>query len=112
MLMRLFCDDYLINRENRFPSLEAYTAYRVQKDWHMSLEEAQVKAIENFKKNLVPYDKARFGDLPEILTHYANESNKFTENISQSSAWLEAEVQLTHTHNKKVETHYYLILFS
>jgi glycosyltransferase involved in cell wall biosynthesis len=86
MLMRLFCDDYLINRENRFPSLEAYTAYRVQKDWHMSLEEAQVKAIENFKKNLLPYDKARFGDLPEILTHYANESNKFTENISQSSA--------------------------
>jgi glycosyltransferase involved in cell wall biosynthesis len=67
MLMRMFWADYMINKENRIQSLEAYTAYRVQKDWHMSLEEAQAKAIENLKKDLIPYDNARFGDLPKIL---------------------------------------------
>jgi hypothetical protein len=82
----MFWMDYMINRDDRFQSLEAYTAYRVQKDWHMSLEEAQVKAMESLKKDLIPYDKARFGDLPEILTHHASERNKFTENVRQSSA--------------------------
>ena len=86
MLMRMFWMDYMINRDDRFQSLEAYTAYRVQKDWHMSLEEAQVKAIESLKKDLIPYDKARFGDLPEILTHHTSESDEITENVRQFSA--------------------------
>jgi len=67
MLMRMFWMDYMLTKENRFPSLEAYTAYRVQKDWNMNLEEAQKKASAMLMQNFIPYDKARFGDLPEIL---------------------------------------------
>ena len=70
MLMRKFWPDYMVKRENRFPSLEAYTEYRVQKDWSMNMEEAQKKAHNMLMQNLIPYDKARFGDLPQILADY------------------------------------------
>jgi hypothetical protein len=33
----------------------------------MSMEEAQKKVITMIEQNLVPYDRAQFGDLPEIL---------------------------------------------
>ena len=67
MLTRMFWADFVIHRETKFESLEDYTAYRVRNDWHMSMEEAQKKVITLIEQNLVPYDRAQFGDLPEIL---------------------------------------------
>jgi glycosyltransferase involved in cell wall biosynthesis len=67
MLMRMFWADYMVKRDSNFHSLEEYTAYRVSKDWNMNIEEAEKKALEIVKKNLAPYDKARFGELPEII---------------------------------------------
>ncbi len=67
MLMRMFWGAYMIKRDPQFHSLEEYTAYRVRNDWNMSMEEAQKKAIAESQKKLLPYDKARFGELPEIL---------------------------------------------
>ncbi len=69
MLTRMFWADYMINRENRFPSLEAYTAYRVKNEWHMNMEEAMEKVSGALAQNLIPYDKTRFGELPKILTN-------------------------------------------
>jgi hypothetical protein len=67
MLTRMFWADFVIHRETKFESLEDYTTYRVRNDWHMSMEEAQKKVITLIEQNLVPYDRAQFGDLPEIL---------------------------------------------
>jgi hypothetical protein len=67
MLTRMFWADYMINRETKFQSLEEYTAYRIRNEWHMSMEEAQKKVTAEIEKNLIPYDKERFGDLPKIL---------------------------------------------
>lgn len=71
-LMRMFWMDFMISRENRFPSLEAYTLYRVHKDWNMSLEEAEQNVMDKLQRNLIPYDKSRYGDLPEILIKNIN----------------------------------------
>jgi len=74
MLMRVFWDDFVLNRDTRFQSLQDYTAYRVNSEWHMSMEEAQKKVMDTHLQNLIPYDKSRFGDLPEILMeHFKNQ---------------------------------------
>ena len=67
MVMRLFWMDYMSNRESGFPSLEAYTRFRVEKDWGMTMEEAEKKVVDQLMEKLIPYDKARFGELPKVL---------------------------------------------
>ncbi len=68
MVMRKFWDDFVLNRDPRFKSLLEYTTYRVNAEWHLSMEEAQKKVMDEHLQNLVPYDKAQFGELPKILT--------------------------------------------
>ena len=67
MIMRLFWADYMVNRESDFPSLEAYTTFRVKKDWNITMEEAEKKFSEELMKKLIPYDKEKFGELPKVL---------------------------------------------
>jgi len=67
MLTRKFWDSYMANKDPRFNSLDDYTAYRVQKDWNMTVEEAQLKVMADLYKTLIPYDKNKYGELPEIL---------------------------------------------
>lgn len=68
MLMRLFWMDYGIERSNnKFPNLESYTAYRVQKDWNMSIEDAEKVVMDKVKQDLIPYDELSYGSLPDIL---------------------------------------------
>lgn len=67
MLMRGFWGDYMIHKETRFKNLEEYTAYRVRKDWNMSMEEAEKKSMDDLLKGLEPYDRTLFGDLPKVL---------------------------------------------
>ncbi len=57
----------MVHKEIRFKNLEEYTAYRVRKDWNMSMEEAEKKAMDDLMKGLEPYDRTRFGDLPKVL---------------------------------------------
>ena len=67
MIMRLFWADYMVNRESDFPSLEAYTTFRVKRDWNMTMEEAGKKFSEELMKKLIPYDKEKFGELPKVV---------------------------------------------
>ena len=67
MLMRRFWGDYMKTRDPRFRNLAEYTEYRVRNDWNMSMEEAEKKNFAEIQKTLSPYDKDRFGELPEIL---------------------------------------------
>jgi glycosyltransferase involved in cell wall biosynthesis len=66
MLMRMFWD-WQINRDPRFNSLEEYTRFHVKQDWNMTFEEGQKKAMEICRKDTIPYDKAKYGELPTIL---------------------------------------------
>jgi glycosyltransferase involved in cell wall biosynthesis len=77
MLMRMFWDDYVLSQDARFQSLQDYTAYRVNSEWHMSMEEAQKKVMDTHLQNLIPYDKSRFGDLPEILTEHLKNQQQY-----------------------------------
>lgn len=66
-LTRRYWGDYMVHKETRFANLEEYTAYRIRQDYGMSIEEAIEKTMELIAKNKAPYDKARFGELPELL---------------------------------------------
>jgi len=66
-LTRGFWGDYMMRKETQFKTLEEYTAYRVRKDWNMSMEEAQNKVLSDLMKDAEPYDKVRFGELPAVL---------------------------------------------
>ena len=67
MVLRRFWMDYMIQRGAGYPTLEAYAEFRVQKDWGMTMEEAEKKVQEELMRKLVPYDKTRFGELPKVL---------------------------------------------
>jgi uncharacterized protein YegL len=54
-------------KENPFADLDEYTAYRIRQDQGISMEEAIQKNKEQIAKNIIPYDKNRFGELPEYL---------------------------------------------
>jgi glycosyltransferase involved in cell wall biosynthesis len=86
MLTRAFWTDYMETRGRGFESLEDYTKYRVNTEWGMSMEEAEKKVIETQKQNLIPYDKARFGDLPKILIPLITEVAVATHS-NGASAW-------------------------
>jgi glycosyltransferase involved in cell wall biosynthesis len=66
-LTRQYWFDYMAHKETRFASLEEYTAYRIRQDHGISMEEAIEKTMVLITKDMAPYDKARFGELPELL---------------------------------------------
>lgn len=68
MLMRIFWIDYMAYKGTQFKTLDEYTKFRVETEWHMTIEEAEQKVMIKLTENLMPYDKRRFGDLPEALT--------------------------------------------
>jgi len=70
LLFRVFWTDWReLNNYAKFPTLDDYVAYRIQKDWNMDdLDEAARYYVnEILCKSLVPYDKEQFGDYPELL---------------------------------------------
>jgi glycosyltransferase involved in cell wall biosynthesis len=67
MLLRQYWGDYMIRKETNFQSLEEYTTYRVKKDLNLTLDQAIEQKKAEIHQNLIPYDKARFGELPEVL---------------------------------------------
>lgn len=66
-LARKYWHDYMAQKESRFATLEEYAAHRIRQDEGISMEEGIKKAMEQIAKDLIPYDKARFGELPELL---------------------------------------------
>ena len=70
LLFRAFWTDWRELRDyNKFPKLEDYVMYRSKKDWDIDdIEEAARYYVNIIRcKNLVPYDKERFGEYPELL---------------------------------------------
>lgn len=65
MLERLYWESYMKNPEG-FKTLEEYTRYRISKQ-DMTMEQAQEKFISETLKNTIPYDKEKYGELPEAL---------------------------------------------
>jgi hypothetical protein len=57
----------MAQKESRFATLDEYATYRIRQDEGISAEEGIKKAMEQIAKNIMPYDKARFGELPELL---------------------------------------------
>ena len=67
MLMRQYWGEYMIHKESRFQSLEEYTSYRVKTDLNLTMDEAIRQKMAEVQADLIPYDKVRFGELPEVL---------------------------------------------
>lgn len=70
LLFRSFWTDWRELRDyNKFPKLEDYVMYRIKNDWGINdIEEAARYYVNRIRcKNLVPYDKERFGEYPELL---------------------------------------------
>jgi hypothetical protein len=57
----------MLYQDERFKSLEEYAAYRLRQDKGMSMDEGIRKTMELIMEDVIPYDKARFGELPELL---------------------------------------------
>lgn len=52
----------------QFPTLESYVTYRVNKDFDIDeLTKAEKHHMIEFCKKLVPYNKQRFGEYPELI---------------------------------------------
>ena len=70
LLFRAFWTDWRELRDyDKFPKLEDYVMYRSKSDWGIDdVEEAARYYVNRIRcKNLVPYDKERFGEYPELL---------------------------------------------
>ena len=53
---------------NRFPTLQEYTKYRVEKDWDIKeLKKVTAYNLTELCKKVAPYDKNKFGEYPEVL---------------------------------------------
>jgi len=66
-VIRKYWEDYMICKESRCTSLEEYATYRIHEEYGTSMEEAIKKEIEQMTKELCPYDKTQYGELPEQL---------------------------------------------
>jgi glycosyltransferase involved in cell wall biosynthesis len=66
-LIRRYWLDYMSQRETRFTTLEEYAAYRIHQDRGISMEEGIKEVMDLIAKDSVPYDKNRFGELPDLL---------------------------------------------
>jgi glycosyltransferase involved in cell wall biosynthesis len=71
-LTRKYWHDYMAQKENRFASLDEYAAYRIRQDEGISVEEGIKKAMDQITEGIMPYDKVRFGELPELLKYSQN----------------------------------------
>jgi glycosyltransferase involved in cell wall biosynthesis len=67
MLERCFWTDYLRIKGRGFKNFNEYVRFRIKNDWNVSYEEALIMVNNRIKNNLVPYNKERFGDLPELI---------------------------------------------
>ena len=67
MLLRYFWIEYMKKKDPQFHNLEEYTEYEVRKQWNMSMEEAEKKVFSEIQQNLIPYEKEKYGELPEAL---------------------------------------------
>ena len=70
LLFRAFWTDWRELRDyDKFPKLADYVMYRSKNDWGIDdIEEAARYYVNRIRcKNLVPYDKERFGEYPELL---------------------------------------------
>jgi glycosyltransferase involved in cell wall biosynthesis len=69
ILYRFFWTEWMsFPDKSRFPSLDLYVRHRIQEVYNTSdLAEAARRRIRDLGKELVPYDKARFGDYPATL---------------------------------------------
>ena len=67
MLLRYFWIEYMKKKDPQFHNLEEYAAYEARKQWNMSLEEAEKKVFLEMQQNLIPYEKEKYGKLPEVL---------------------------------------------
>jgi glycosyltransferase involved in cell wall biosynthesis len=67
LFVRSYWEDWMLHREKRFKDLEEYASYRIQQDEGINLEEGVRRFSEQLIKDTIPYDKARFGELPDLL---------------------------------------------
>jgi glycosyltransferase involved in cell wall biosynthesis len=67
MLTRRYWGDFMVFNETKFASLEEYTEYRVKKDLNLTMDQAIEKVMAEIQQGLIPYDEARFGELPRLL---------------------------------------------
>jgi glycosyltransferase involved in cell wall biosynthesis len=66
-VVRRYWEDYMIYKGSQFTSLEEYATYRIREEYGISLEEAIKKNMEQMAKELIPYDKTHYGELPEQI---------------------------------------------
>ena len=57
-----------------FKTLEEYARYRIGKE-NMTMEQAQEKFMSKMLENTIPYDKEKYGELPETLQKIGAEKN-------------------------------------
>jgi glycosyltransferase involved in cell wall biosynthesis len=69
ILYRFFWTEWMsLPDKTRFPSLDLYVRHRIKEVFGTSdLNEATRRRIQDLGKELVPYDKARFGEYPTII---------------------------------------------
>lgn len=69
LLFKHFWCDWRETRDfDKFPDLEHYVRYRIERDWGItSLKDATKYYTIKFCQSLVPYDRKKFGDYPELL---------------------------------------------
>lgn len=72
LLCRRFRTDWReLNDYDRFPTLQEYTKYRVEKDWDIKdMKEVAAYNLMELCKSMAPYDKNRFGEYPKVLKDY------------------------------------------
>lgn len=69
MLARKYWFDWMELKDyETFPTLDSYVEYRVKNENQVKgLQEAEIRHVVEYCKNLVPYDREKFGEYPEIL---------------------------------------------
>jgi len=69
ILYRFFWTEWMsLTDKSSFPTLDSYVHHRIQDVYGTAdLYEAMTRRIQDLAKDLVPYDKQRYGDYPEIL---------------------------------------------
>jgi glycosyltransferase involved in cell wall biosynthesis len=65
MLVRMFWRDYM-KLNNTDLTLEQYAEQKIAAEWHMTMQQAEQRVMEDLKQNLMPYDETRFGKLPRF----------------------------------------------
>ena len=74
MFARTYWFDWMQLKDyEKYPSLDSYVDYRVSNEFGSgTVQEAKVQFVINACKKLVPYDRKRFGEHPDILKEEIN----------------------------------------